>query len=126
MGYTHYVKGTVKCPDDQWANILGVALQAIDHAGVPLEGTEVSWQGIVFNGCAEEGHETFVLTQLPQESGFCKTARKPYDLTVCMVLEIARRIAPVYHVLSDGDMESEENWPAARKFADEVLGKPAP
>jgi hypothetical protein len=42
-------------------------------------------EGIIFNGFADDCHETFVLSaKCP--SGFVKTNRKPYDLAVACVL----------------------------------------
>ena len=39
-----------------------------------------------FNGIGDLSHETFALNVGENEWNFCKTARKPYDLAVCMIL----------------------------------------
>ena len=49
-------------------------------------------EGIIFNGVADDGHETFSLTR--RNRGFVKTLQKPYDLTVACVLLRAYLLAP--------------------------------
>jgi hypothetical protein len=52
---------------------------------------------------------------------FCKTARKPYDLAVCLVYMILKRHAPKsVKISSDGDWEQE--WVEARKVYKELFG----
>ncbi len=77
---------------------------------------------IRFNGWKEKGHETFMVErEVPGgnvESGehfdFCKTARKPYDLAVCLVLLSMKRHAPdSVRIASDGGWDHE--WVAARE-----------
>lgn len=46
--------------------------------------------GIWLNGKGEDGHETFAINTGAQESSFCKTARKPYDIVVCKILLILK------------------------------------
>lgn len=57
------------------------------------------------------GHETFNLKLGKQEelSGFCKTARKPYDLAVTMILISAKYFAPDTEIGSDGNIEDWEH-----------------
>ena len=74
---------------------------------------------IRFNGRGNEGHETFILfKQKPKSESwqrnskeyfyFCKTARKPYDVAVGLVLLRAEKNAPgVLKVSSDGDWEHD-------------------
>jgi hypothetical protein len=90
---------------------------------------EVSDDLIRFNGWQDEGHETFMVTKklgdYKVESGesfdFCKTARKPYDLAVCLVYMILKRHAPKsVKISSDGDWEQE--WVEARKVYKELFG----
>ena len=53
-----------------------------------------SERGIRFNGIGQDGHETFILQKEDVSSfDFCKTARKPYDLTVCVILLRAKQLA---------------------------------
>lgn len=46
--------------------------------------------GIWLNGKGDYGHETFGINTGAQESSFCKTARKPYDIVVCKILLILK------------------------------------
>lgn len=101
-----------------------------------------SWDGyplidddcIMFNGVGEQGHETFVLYRLPPAKqpwmltgnpfAFVKTARKPYDLAVCLMLLAAFMIAPdVLLISSDG--EWEDDWRQARLDYYELFGEDA-
>lgn len=77
---------------------------------------------IWFNGDESTGldHETFYLTWNNMDSegkdnwGFCKTARKPYDVLVCMsllALENAFQDPKVFSYSSDGD---EPEWQRAK------------
>lgn len=51
---------------------------------------------------------------------FCKTARKPYDLAVCLVLLSMKRHAPKSVSLSsDGDWDAE--WTEARGIYKELF-----
>jgi ubiquitin len=76
---------------------------------------EVSDTKIQFNGLGNEGHETFGLAkEKPKPNSdseffdFCKTARKPYDLAVGLVLLIAKNHAPnSIKISSDGDWDHD-------------------
>lgn len=93
---------------------------------------EVTPDHIRFNGWKDEGHETFIVTKarpdLPvwdsdakESFDFCKTARKPYDLAVCLVLLSVKRHAPrSVKIGSDGDWNSE--WTEARRVYKELFG----
>lgn len=95
---------------------------------------------ISFNGDEAGGHdhETFYFPRDlgPKESwesgdrnkrfGFTKTARKPYDLAVCLALYVLKHhLGDKIHVSSDGDRQ-EEGWPHARKLALEMFGPDVP
>ena len=85
-----------------------------------------------FNGDASQqlDHETFNMHWLrPTLHGgftdFCKTARKPYDLTVCFALLTFAEIFPdAFEYSSDGNMEDEE-WQRAVEFYETFTGKEA-
>lgn len=74
------------------------------------------------------GHETCVLTRkIHKDSykddsgavfGFCKTARKPYDLMVTACLILYKQYFPYVEVSSDGD---NEDWKPAFLFIADVL-----
>lgn len=88
--------------------------------GVPV----ITSQEIIFNGDGSEGldHETFIFSFVnpDDQSGFCKTARKPYDLVVCAVLiSLANRVDG-FECSSDGDWE---DWEDCLKFYKEVVTK---
>lgn len=93
---------------------------------------EVTPDIIRFNGWKDEGHETFYFTRVKPESpswdpeakesfDFCKTARKPYDLAVCLVLlSLIRHASDSVQVSSDGDWDHE--WKDARVVYKELFG----
>jgi hypothetical protein len=74
--------------------------------GEPIINESEIW----FNGDGELGndHETFSINWTDSSAfGFCKTARKPYDLLVCMSLLSFTEHFPshVFTLSSDGDAE---------------------
>jgi len=92
---------------------------------------EVSNEMIRFNGVNGEGHETFIFfKKMPKEISsdkssrhfyFCKTARKPYDLAVCLVLlSLAQHAPKSVELGSDGDWDGE--WTDARRVYKELFG----
>lgn len=125
MGYTHYwSNGAME--KETFEAIKEDAMVILDYCeqnGIAFgnfmgtKGTEpVFKEGeFGFNGVGEEAHETFALGCEHNDFDFCKTARKPYDLAVCMVL-----LSLTYHfadasVRSDGDIDDEwvepiETW----------------
>lgn len=67
------------------------------------------------------GHETFIFERKEKRSsfGFCKTARKPYDLMVCACLILAKYyFGDMVKVSSDGD---ENDWKPAFDFVMRTL-----
>lgn len=93
---------------------------------------EVTPDVIRFNGWKDEGHETFLITRKRPENppydpdaeesfDFCKTARKPYDLAVCLVLiSMKRHATGNVRIGSDGEWDGE--WLEARKVYRELFG----
>jgi hypothetical protein len=87
---------------------------------------------IRFNGVNGEGHETFIFfKKMPKEQQissdksrhfyFCKTARKPYDLAVCLVLlSLAQHASKSVELGSDGDWNGE--WTDVRRVYKELFG----
>jgi len=70
---------------------------------------------IWFNGdeTSEMSHETFwVDVENEVGFGFCKTARKPYDLLVCFSLLVLKKYLgeKVFNFSSDGDEEDWASW----------------
>lgn len=67
------------------------------------------------------GHETFSLTRkYINESTFCKTARKPYDLMVTACLLLYKYYFNSVTIKTDG---TEDDWSEAYKFIASVFGK---
>jgi hypothetical protein len=79
-----------------------------------------------FNGSAQEGldHETFSIKLEEPERGFCKTARKPYDLLVCFSLLTFEEILPkgAFSFSSDGEA-NEDEWQEAIRYYENFTGK---
>ena len=141
MGYTHYWfdrpetlenYGTL-CEDVDkigvYCNNVGIKLAgygvSLDgyYEGAPLHNSEF----ISFNGVGENGHETLHLPKnsknpFSDSSSFCKTARKPYDLAVCLVLLRMAEIVPGFTFESDGDLDSEPEWLTAKRAYKEIFG----
>ena len=84
---------------------------------------EITEELIRFNGDESKGldHETFVFKFKEEEQGdFCKTARKPYDMFVCLCLISLANNLEGFTFSSDGD---EEDWEPAFKFYEQHIGE---
>jgi len=67
------------------------------------------------------GHETFFIFRKCKDSGgFCKTARKPYDLMVTACLLLYKYYFNSASISTDG---TEDDWSEAYKFIASVFGK---
>ena len=79
----------------------------------------VSHNEIRFNGDVSKGldHETMSLEVGGDGFSFCKTARKPYDVAVCLtLLSVAHHLGDDVEVSSDGN---KDDWmPAYRLYKD--------
>jgi hypothetical protein len=80
------------------------------HGGLGEGEPIINETEVWFNGDESQGldHETFCINWKDQEAfGFCKTARKPYDLFVCLALLSFYEYFPsdVFTLSSDGDAE---------------------
>lgn len=131
MGYTHYFAYDPLHPSfaEGWAQLVRDTRRIVDlvqHRGVILadangrEEPRVNSRSIEFNGKGPDSHESFVIG--PGEPvwgpgdkserqfvwGFCKTARKPYDVAVTSVLLRAVMLMPqAFAIQSDGSWEFE-------------------
>ena len=80
---------------------------------------------ICFNGDESKGlgHETFLISMDSKGFDFCKTARKPYDVAVCIALICFKHFFGddfTYH--SDGDIKNgEEGWGKAQEITTEYF-----
>jgi hypothetical protein len=114
MGYTHYWESNSRINSDEWTIICGAARNIVsfcEHEGIRLffeydsnEPPQIDKQMIRFNGSERDGHETFIL--LPEQGfSFCKTAQKPYDLAVVLMLLAVNTFASdnALDISSDGD-----------------------
>lgn len=150
MGYTNYWRRTKDFTQEQWERICLDAFEIIGHCqdhgvlvvneydspieidtGLPTP-PKITPDEIWFNGWRGDGHETFHVTrQRPDvptwEPGgtesfdFCKTARKPYDLAVQLVLLSMKRHSPkTVKVNSDGEWDNE--WVEARRVYKSLFG----
>ncbi|WP_276971435.1 hypothetical protein [Ferrimicrobium acidiphilum] len=139
MGYTHYWVDRPKtlenyeslCADVDkiggYCSRVGIALAGYDRGkyrkGAPLHYSRF----IAFNGIGKDAHEPFSMPKDYDESNdslsvFCKTARKPYDLAVCLVLLRMAEIVPGFTFESDGDPDSEPEWLTAKQAYEEIFG----
>ena len=157
MGYTHYWTQSRAFNATDWAQIVAdvnAILRAAEVTGIVFgdasgDATESvpdvfkddSGAHVMFNGLADESHETFSIDQkrAPLESwqakdrrgwGFCKTARKPYDVAVTACLIYLESVYPDhYSVSSDGDTDDWQAGIALARCAlprlDNVLDIPA-
>ena len=91
--------------------------------GVGKGQPEITEEIIRFNGDASQSmdYETFVFKFKEEEQNdFCKTARKPYDMFVCLCLISLANNLEGFTFSSDGD---EEDWEPAFKFYEQHIGK---
>lgn len=117
--------------------------EIINYCKVPLEDVEISDEVIQFNGVGDDGHETFYINPVPEVPSwrdtafdFCKTARKPYDVPVAMILLAIDHFMPtVMTISSDGwwdedtrNLDYDGGWVHIREkfvdFFDEEPQKP--
>lgn len=82
---------------------------------------------ICFNGDEEhkQGYETFYINFNNDFCTFCKTARQPYDVAVCIALLCFKHyFGDDFRLSSDGDIEKgEEGWKRAKKITDEYFAE---
>lgn len=134
MGYTHYWKFRNRvAPKDiengrlKWELAISkikLALTYVQNNGIKIAdgvGTNKPYIGkdaICFNGYGSEMHETMYISYKDGGWSFCKTARKPYDLLVCLtLLAFKEAFGNDFEYASDGvtkedyeDRENNEYW----------------
>lgn len=135
MGYTHYWKFK-KNPKDiengekkfaKAAEMIAKGFKQLDDiticGGLGNGEPEISGRRIWFNGSAadETDYETFlVMLNDPEDYGFgfCKTARKPYDVAVCLALLcLSKAFGNDFEYSSDGNIAvGEEGWKRAKEI----------
>ena len=134
MGYTHYWRiFQEEIPESEWIDfandfvkILPQFMDKLDHE--TDQKFHVDGNHIIFNGIGEQSHETFYIERKnklephgnPNFFGFCKTARKEYDIAVCCALIICKKhFADIFEVSSDG--EDSDGWDKAKELCQKVL-----
>jgi hypothetical protein len=139
MGYTHYWTQKRDLNDQEWADACkhlkaiadyeqarGIKL-ALEY-DAPDRAPHFGADHIQWNGSGSKGHETFWIERLipqrePRYEGdnpawaFCKTAYKPYDVSVTAALCYLATVAKTHEVTSDGDQEEWEPGLNAAKQA---------
>lgn len=131
MGYTHYwnLKTKPSNYDEGFMNVQldiqkilrvkpnDIILRGGDGTGEP----EFKSEFICFNGNGEDNldHETFYFDGVTDFS-FCKTARKPYDLIVCLILISLKNHIEGFDFSSDGD---KDEWESIFEFYETHIGK---
>lgn len=143
MGYTHYWERVKKDHNSiVWKKFVKdcIELSKLSHLYFADLGDatgektkpEFSNTHICFNGLGADAHETFILSKVykkqkyddPKEAyqfGFCKTARKPYDIMVCACLILYKYHFPTeVWISSDGGLEEDE-WKDALLFTLQTL-----
>jgi len=127
MGYTHYFPSTRSFRFSEWDAVKVNTKKVFDHCtskGIHLgvqgdEGPEdpiITDNEIMFNGKSEYDayEDCFISRKHNPKFNFCKTANRPYDLAVCMVLLVCNEYAPgALEIGSDGDWETD--WLNARQ-----------
>lgn len=124
MGYTHYFAQKKEFSGTEWNDIVqktkliyqlceGSMIKLQYECDIPKKPV-ANREMIRFNGKDREGYETFIITKkLNPQFNFCKTAYKPYDLAVCLVLLVAHKVAPgTLDIGSDGDWDKD--WKGAK------------
>ena len=123
MGYTHYHTQQREFTQTEWADVTAATVKIKKYAktqGIPLD-DESNKSRIFLNGVGDDGHETlFITRQHNPDFAFCKTALKPYDLVVCMVILACNHNAPgALEISSDGDLS---DWKESIEAYKELFG----
>jgi hypothetical protein len=141
MGYTHYWWQERELNADAFSKAAADCRKVCKATGVPLAngagdpGSKPTFSAkeIEFNGVGELAHETFAVKRIFKHNfeqldltgklfAFCKTARKPYDITVCACLIILKHhLGNAIRIQSDGGM-TEEGWAVAPDLCQRILG----
>ncbi len=81
---------------------------------------------IAISAPEDEVCESFCMTRIATDTDeyflFCKTARLPYDLAVCLILLRMQAICSGFQFDSDGDFDTEPEWTRAKAAYAEIFG----
>lgn len=76
---------------------------------------------LIFNGKRPNDYETFAITTDSEGFDFCKTARCPYDVFVCLALLCFEDVfGSQIEVRSDGKRNNDEGWVVAAQIFNEL------
>ena len=112
MGYTNYWHQHNDFTNNQWKEIKEEYEYIKEIVGFLIQ-DESTNDIIKFNGIGDNEHEDFYLSKFARpygseryqgddiSFGFCKTARKPYDLAVWYMLTFINRINPSISISRD-------------------------
>ena len=81
---------------------------------------------ICFNGDEEhqQGYETFDIGFNNDFCTFCKTAKQPYDIAVCIALLCFKHyFGHDFDLSSDGDMEKDREWKRAKRITEDYFAE---
>ena len=134
MGYTHYWKfkkspAEIADGKEKFANAVALFKEGLKKLqDIPLgngfgEGEPIITDTeVCLNGKVPEEHEGCVMLLESKGFDFCKTARKPYDPVVCLLLLcMADAFGDDFEYSSDGDIENgEEGWARAKEIFAEL------
>lgn len=134
MGYTHYwtfKKSPANIADgkEKFANAVALFKEGLKKLqDIPLGNGRGENEPIItdtevcFNGKAPEDYETCAMSLESKGFDFCKTARQPYDVAVCLLLLcMADAFGDDFEYSSDGDIENgEEGWARAKEIFAEL------
>ena len=140
MGYTHYwrfhrdkmttedIRNTFKAVSEEIKDIIDNQIpqsKEILRGGLGEGEPIINETEIWFNGESklDMDYETFCITWKDEVPfGFCKTARKPYDLLVCLSLLsfLNHYGSNIFQLSSDGNAE---DWQEAVDLYNDVTGK---
>ena len=126
MGYTHYWEfksnpKDIKDGDKKFKKSVALLKKCLKNISVELAGGNGTGKPVFtntmvcFNGLDEDSHETcyLALDNSDFEFDFCKTARKPYDVAVCLTLLCFKKFfGDDFKYSSDGNMD-DEGWALA-------------
>jgi hypothetical protein len=134
MGYTHYwtfKKSPAEIADgkQKFANAVALFKEGLKKLqDIPLGNGFGKVEPIItdtevcFNGKTPEDYETCAMSLESKGFDFCKTARRPYDPVVCLLLLcMADAFGNDFEYSSDGDIENgEEGWARAKEIFAEL------
>ena len=138
MGYTHYWYKEPILSQKSWFDFANDFVKVLPHFYKELDSTTdqkfyINSDELFLNGVGENSHETFYFSRVIEDIkdyqkddnstkifACCKTARKPYDISVCCALIIAKKhFGADIDVKSDG--EEEDGWDKAKELCQDIL-----